>query len=124
MTGDTGEWWAWWIAAAPGGLLLFGLLLLWLAFRAADRVDARLEARLALERRAGQQHALVLAGDDRGMLGRSARGLADIVIVKLLSPIELVGAHFADGGGDNPHSLLSRVAAHHHVVERRDHCHA
>ncbi|HWS91523.1 MAG TPA: hypothetical protein VN306_03195 [Mycobacterium sp.] len=39
--------------------------LLWLAFYAARRVDAKHEERAALVARADQQHAWVLAGDDR-----------------------------------------------------------
>jgi hypothetical protein len=59
----------WWIAAALGGVaLLLGLL--WLVIYPARRVDARDENRLALAGRADQQHALVLAGDDRGTYGQ------------------------------------------------------
>lgn len=36
-------------------------------FRAARRVDARYERERALVARADQQHAWVLAGDDRGV---------------------------------------------------------
>ena len=57
-----------WIAAAFGAAVLFGLLL-WLAFYAARRVDARENARMAIVARADQQHAWVLAGDDRGIYG-------------------------------------------------------
>jgi hypothetical protein len=48
--------------------VVFGLLL-WLAFYAARRVDAREHARLAIAARADRQHAWVLAGDDRGVYG-------------------------------------------------------
>lgn len=57
-----------WIAVAFGAAVLFGLLL-WLAFYAARRVDARHDARLAIAARADQQHAWVLDGDDRGTYG-------------------------------------------------------
>ena len=58
-----------WIAIAFGGLVLFGLLL-WAAFYAARRVDARENACVAIAARADQQHAWVLAGDDRGVYGQ------------------------------------------------------
>jgi hypothetical protein len=48
-------------------LLLVGLL--WLALYAVRRVDGREEKRDALAARADQQHAWVLAGDDRGIYG-------------------------------------------------------
>ena len=54
--------------SAFGAAVLFGLLL-WLAFHAARRVDARERARLALAARADQQHGWVLADDDRGIYG-------------------------------------------------------
>jgi hypothetical protein len=57
-----------WIAVAFGAAVLFGLLL-WLAFHAARRVDARERARLALAARADHQHGWVLADDDRGIYG-------------------------------------------------------
>jgi hypothetical protein len=57
-----------WIAVAFGAAVLFGLLL-WAAFYAARRVDAREDARLAIAARADQQHAWILAGDDRGVHG-------------------------------------------------------
>lgn len=57
-----------WIAVALAAAALFGLLL-WLALYAARRVDARESARLAVAARADQQHAWVLAGDDRGVYG-------------------------------------------------------
>jgi hypothetical protein len=58
----------WWVAAAIAAMLLFGLLA-WLAFYAARRVDARESGRLAVAARADEQHAWVLAGDDRGIYG-------------------------------------------------------
>jgi ABC-type Fe3+-siderophore transport system permease subunit len=57
-----------WIAVAFGAAVVFGVLL-WLAFYAARRVDAREDARLATVARADRQHAWVLAGDDRGVYG-------------------------------------------------------
>ena len=57
-----------WIAVAFGAAVLFALLL-WAAFYTARRVDAREDARLAIAARADQQHAWVLAGDDRGIYG-------------------------------------------------------
>ncbi len=57
-----------WIAVAFGAAVAFGLLL-WAAFYAARRIDAREDARLAIAARAEQQHAWVLAGDDRGTYG-------------------------------------------------------
>jgi len=59
--------WAW-IAAVLGGLMVFGLLL-WLTFSLERRSDAEYERRAALVARADQQHAWVLAGDDRGVYG-------------------------------------------------------
>jgi hypothetical protein len=59
------KFWAW-IAAVLGGVLVFGLLL-WLTFHLERRADARENARLAIVARADQQHAWVLAGDDRGI---------------------------------------------------------
>jgi hypothetical protein len=56
------------IAVAFGAAVMFGLLL-WAAFYAARRVDAREHARIAIVARADQQHAWVLAGDDRGVYG-------------------------------------------------------
>ena len=57
-----------WIAVAFGAAVVFGLLL-WAAFYAARRVDARENARFAISARADRQHAWVLAGDDRGVYG-------------------------------------------------------
>ena len=57
-----------WIAVAFGAAVVFGLLL-WAAFYAARRVDARENARCAISARADRQHAWVLAGDDRGVYG-------------------------------------------------------
>jgi ABC-type Fe3+-siderophore transport system permease subunit len=57
-----------WIAVVLGAAVVFGLLL-WLAFCAARWVDAREHARIAIAARADAQHALVLAGDDRGIYG-------------------------------------------------------
>jgi hypothetical protein len=48
--------------------VLFALLT-WLAFYMARRVDAREEKRAALVARADQQHAWVLAEDERGIYG-------------------------------------------------------
>lgn len=56
------------ILAALGAVALF-VGLLWLAFYAARRVDERYEKRAALVARADQQHAWVLAGDERGIYG-------------------------------------------------------
>jgi hypothetical protein len=61
------KFWAW-IAAVLGALLVFGLLL-WLTFYVERRVDERYARRAALIARADQQHAWVLAGDDRGTYG-------------------------------------------------------
>lgn len=61
------KFWAW-IAAVLGGLMVFGLLL-WLTFYLERRSDAREHARLGIIGRADQQHAWVLAGDDRGIYG-------------------------------------------------------
>jgi hypothetical protein len=57
-----------WIAVAFCAAVVFGLLL-WAAFYAARRVDAREQARLAITTRAEQQHAWVLADDERGVHG-------------------------------------------------------
>jgi hypothetical protein len=67
LLGFVAKFW-WWIGVALAGVALFcGLL--WLAFHAARRVDARYERRLALRARADAQHALIMAGDDRGIYG-------------------------------------------------------
>jgi len=65
--GFIAKFWAW-ILAVLGGLLVFGLLL-WLTIHVERRADAREAARLALVARADQQHAWILAGDDRGIYG-------------------------------------------------------
>jgi len=57
-----------WIVAVLGAAVVFGLLL-WAAFYAARRADAREHARMAIVARADQQHRMVLAGDDRGVYG-------------------------------------------------------
>jgi len=57
-----------WIVAVLGAAVLFGLLL-WATFYAARRVDDRESAHKAIVARADQQHAWVLAGDDRGVYG-------------------------------------------------------
>jgi hypothetical protein len=58
----------WWIVAVLGAIVLFRLLL-WLASYVSDRLDERDAKRAALVARADQQHAWVLAGDDRGVHG-------------------------------------------------------
>jgi ABC-type Fe3+-siderophore transport system permease subunit len=68
FVGAVVKFWAW-IAAVLGAVMVFGLLL-WLIFYLERRTDARENARLAIVARADQQHAWVLAGDDRGMYGR------------------------------------------------------
>jgi ABC-type Fe3+-siderophore transport system permease subunit len=65
FVGAVAKFWVY-IVAALGALVLFGLLL-WLAFRAARRVDAEHQAQAALVARADQQHVWTLAGDDRGV---------------------------------------------------------
>lgn len=65
--GAIAKFWAW-IAIAFGAAVMFGLLL-WAAFYAARRVDAREHARSAIVARADRQHVWVLAGDDRGVYG-------------------------------------------------------
>jgi hypothetical protein len=67
VVGAIVKFWVW-IAVAFGAAMVFGLLL-WAAFYAARRVDAREHARLAIAARAEQQHAWVLADDDRGIYG-------------------------------------------------------
>jgi hypothetical protein len=67
VVGAIVKFWVW-IAVAFGAAVVFGLLL-WAAFYAARRVDAREDARLAIVARADRQHAWVLAGDDRGIYG-------------------------------------------------------
>jgi len=67
FVGAVAKFWAW-IAAVLGGLIVFGLLV-WLIFYVERRVDERYEKRAALVARADQQHAWVLAGDDRGIYG-------------------------------------------------------
>lgn len=65
--GFIAKFWAW-VLAVLGALLVFGLLL-WLTFYVERRSDARQDARAAIVARADQQHAWVLAGDDRGLYG-------------------------------------------------------
>jgi len=67
FVGAIAKFWVW-IAVALGAAVVFGLLL-WAAFYAARRVDAREHARIAIAARADQQHAWILAGDDRGVHG-------------------------------------------------------
>jgi ABC-type Fe3+-siderophore transport system permease subunit len=67
FVGAVAKFWVW-IAVAFGAAVLFGLLL-WLAFYAARRVDERENARKAIAGRADQQHAWVLADDERGTFG-------------------------------------------------------
>jgi hypothetical protein len=67
FVGAVVKFWVW-IAVAFGAAVLFGLLL-WLAFYAASRVDDRENARTAIAGRADQQHAWVLADDERGTFG-------------------------------------------------------
>jgi hypothetical protein len=55
----------WWIFA----IIIAVLLLAAVAWYVSHRLDARDAARLALAARADEQHALVLAGDDRGIYG-------------------------------------------------------
>jgi hypothetical protein len=55
----------WWVIVAVLGVALLAVLV----FYAERRIDAREDARAALVARADQQHALVLAGDDRGIYG-------------------------------------------------------
>ncbi|HTZ16256.1 MAG TPA: hypothetical protein VMC78_22015 [Mycobacterium sp.] len=57
-----------WIAAVLGGLMVFGLLL-WLTSYLERRADTKYEKRAELVARADQQHAWVLAGDERGTYG-------------------------------------------------------
>lgn len=59
----------WWVILAALGAVGLFVGLLRLAFYAAGRVDARHEERAVLVARADQQHAWVLAGDDRGTYG-------------------------------------------------------
>lgn len=55
----------WWIfAIIIGVLLLAGAI-----WYAASRLDARDAARRAIAARADEQHAQILAGDDRGLYG-------------------------------------------------------
>ena len=67
VVGAIVKFWVW-IAVAFGAAVLFGLLL-WAAFYAARRVDAREDARIAIVARAELQHAWVLASDERGVYG-------------------------------------------------------
>jgi hypothetical protein len=56
------------IVAVLGALVLFGLLW-WLVSSWDRRAEARARAQAAIAARADQQHAWVLAGDDRGIYG-------------------------------------------------------
>jgi ABC-type Fe3+-siderophore transport system permease subunit len=58
-----------WIAAVLGAVVVF-VAVLWLAFRLARRVDAKHAEHAVLVARADQQHAWILAGDDRGVYGQ------------------------------------------------------
>jgi hypothetical protein len=59
----------WWIFA----IITAVLMLAGLAWYACCRLDARDAARAAIADRADRQHAQILAGDQRGMYGRSER---------------------------------------------------
>jgi hypothetical protein len=59
----------WWWIAAVVGIVVLGAALLWLALYLARVVDRRHERRAAPAARADQQHAWVLAGDERGIYG-------------------------------------------------------
>lgn len=55
----------WWVFA-----ILFGIaLLIAVGWYVSRRLDARDAARAAIIARADEQHALILAGDDRGIYG-------------------------------------------------------
>jgi ABC-type protease/lipase transport system fused ATPase/permease subunit len=66
--GFVAKFWVY-IVAVLGALVLFGLLW-WAASAAGRRADAEYQERAALVARADQQHAWILAGDDRGLYGR------------------------------------------------------
>jgi hypothetical protein len=55
----------WWIFAIIAGIVVLGTA----GWYLACRIDARDAALAAIAARADEQHALILAGDDRGIYG-------------------------------------------------------
>jgi hypothetical protein len=55
----------WWVFAIIGGIVVLGIA----GWLLARHLDARDAARDAITARADQQHAWILAGDDRGTYG-------------------------------------------------------
>jgi hypothetical protein len=74
--GAIAKFWAW-IVAVLGATVLCGLLL-WAAFYAARRVGDRDNERRAIAARADEQHAWVLAGDDRGVYGNYPPAVGEV----------------------------------------------
>ena len=59
----------WWCILLVLGVIVLGVVLWWWSIRMGDRDDAEHTQRAALVARADQQHAWVLAGNDRGIYG-------------------------------------------------------
>ena len=55
----------WWVFAIIAGIVMLGIA----GWYVACRIDARDAALAAIRARADQQHAWILAGDDRGTYG-------------------------------------------------------
>ena len=68
FVGAIGKFWVW-MAAARGASMAFGAAGVADVLRGAARRCAREEMRAALVARVDQQHAWVLAGNDRGVYG-------------------------------------------------------
>ena len=58
-----------WVLLVIVGVIAATALLMWGVMAAARMVDRHQDRRLAIEARADQQHAWVMAGDDRGIYG-------------------------------------------------------
>jgi len=65
--GVLAKFWMWILLIV--GVVVLGIVLGLLMWRAALRVDARIAEQAAIAARADEQHTQFLAGDDRGMYG-------------------------------------------------------
>lgn len=65
--GVVAKFWIWIVVAV--GVVALGVVLGWLMWRAARRVDACAATRAAIAARADEQHAQIMCGDDRGIYG-------------------------------------------------------
>jgi hypothetical protein len=67
LIGFVGAYFWWSVAAVAGAALIWGAQLAFREIRAEEVAEARRQA--AVARRADQQHAWVMAGDERGVCG-------------------------------------------------------